>query len=102
MPKKGKTSSDDRQGKRPSFAGPLDRITPRSLQLQFQQERILPREAKSVQEGHGEQSLNVSYADNLTNFVEDWRQITSDPWILQCIEGYHLEFESEPCQPVLP
>ena len=39
MPKKGKTSSDDRQDKRP--------------------------------------------------FLRD-RKITSDPWILQCVEGYHL------------
>ena len=35
-------------------------------------------------------------------FVENWRQITSHPWILQCVEGYHLEFEREPCQLVLP
>ena len=99
MPKKGKTSSDNRQT---FFSRPLDRITPRSLQPQLQQERILPREAKSLQDGHGEQSVNVSYAGNLANFVENWRQITSDPWILQYIEGYHLEFESEPCQLVLP
>ena len=38
----------------------------------------------------------------LASFVENWRQITSHPWILQCVEGYHLEFESEPCQLVLP
>ena len=75
---------------------------PRSLQLQLQQERVLPREAKSLQQEHGEKSVNVSYAGNLVNFAENWRQITSDPWILQCVEGYHLEFESEPCQPVLP
>ena len=38
----------------------------------------------------------------LASFVENWRQITSHPWILQCVEGYDLEFESEPCQLVLP
>ena len=61
--------------------GPLDRITPRSLQLQLQQERLLPREAESLQEGRGEQSVNVSYAGYLSNFVENWRQITSDPTV---------------------
>ena len=102
MHKKGKTSSDNRQDKRPFFTGPLDdRITSRSL-LQLQQERVLPREAKSLRQGKGEQSVNVSYAGNLANFAENWRQITSDPWILQCVEGYQLDFESEPCQPVLP
>ena len=77
-------------------------MTPRSLQLQLQLERVLWREATSLQEGRGEQSVNARYAGNLTNFVENWRQITSDPWILQCVECYHLEFESAPCQPVLP
>ena len=100
MPKKGKTSFWRKARQTSFFAGPLDRITPRALQLQLQQERVLPREAKSLQEGHGEQSVNVSYAGNLANFVENWRQITSDPWILQCVEGYRLEFESERCQPV--
>ena len=71
MPKKRKTSSDDRQNKRPFFAEPLDRITPRSLQLQLQQESLLPREAESLQEGRGEQSVNVSYAGYLSNFVEN-------------------------------
>ena len=31
-----------------------------------------------------------------------WRQITSDPWVLESIAGYHLEFESEPVQYCLP
>ena len=38
----------------------------------------------------------------LAIFVENWSQITTHPWILQCVEGYHLEFEGEPCQLVLP
>ena len=62
MPKKRKTSSDDKQNKRPFLRDRSTRITPRSLQLQLQQERLLPREAESLQEGRGEQSVNVSYA----------------------------------------
>ena len=38
----------------------------------------------------------------LASFVENWRQTSSHPWILQCVEGYRFEFESEPCQLVLP
>ena len=91
MPKKRKTSSDDRQNQTSFFAGPLDRITPRSLQLQLQQESLLPREAESLQEGRGEQSVKVSYAGYLSNFVENWRQITSDPTVcLKVIISYSI------------
>ena len=101
MPKKGKTSSDNTQDKRPFLRDRSTASHRKSLQLQLQQERVLPREATQLRQGKGEQSVNVSYAGNLANFVENWRQITSDPWILQCVQGYHLEFESESCQPVL-
>ena len=52
--------------------------------------------------GHHEsqQHPGQSYAQEREN--KNWRQITSDPWIVQCVEGYQLEFESELCQPVLP
>ena len=52
MPMKGKTSSDDRQTSffASFFAGPLVHIMPQSLLLQLQQERVLQRVAKSLQE----------------------------------------------------
>ena len=31
-----------------------------------------------------------------------WREFTSDPWILQTVSGYHLEFETTPHQVNLP
>lgn len=42
------------------------------------------------------------YAGNLRNFISNWRQITSDPWILETVAGYHLEFETVPIQLGLP
>ena len=39
---------------------------------------------------------------NLKNCIESWRKITSDPWILETISGYHLEFASLPHQAKLP
>jgi len=38
----------------------------------------------------------------LANHISNWRQLTSDPWVLETIGGYHLEFESVPIQFSLP
>ena len=37
------------------------------------------------------------------NFVRplyflNWQLICKDPWVLQAIEGYHIDFTSPPCQ----
>lgn len=42
------------------------------------------------------------YAGNLRNYISNWRQITSDPWILETVAGYHLELENVPIQPSIP
>ena len=34
--------------------------------------------------------------------ISYWRNLTSDPWVLETIAGYHLEFESVPIQLNLP
>ena len=34
--------------------------------------------------------------------MSNWRQLTSDPWVLESVAGYHLEFESDPVQYCLP
>ena len=47
--------------------------------------------AKVLEQG---QSLNKVQVGNLKNCIESWRKITSDPWILETITGYHLEFAS--------
>lgn len=36
------------------------------------------------------------------NYMSNWRHLTSDPWVLETIAGYHLEFESTPVQLCLP
>ena len=40
------------------------------------------------------QSLNKVQVGNLKYHIENWRKITSDPWIFQTVSGYHLEFVS--------
>ena len=49
--------------------------------------------------------LPLTQAGNLLINLHKWREITSDPWILVTVSGYHLEFESLPYQskpPKLP
>ena len=95
-----------RQARQTSFlAGPRrDRIKPRHYNYSLNKREFSRGKPSRYKSDAEEKSVNVSYAGNLTNFVENWRQITSDPWILglQRVEGYHPKFESEPCQPVLP
>ena len=43
-----------------------------------------------------------AYAGNLLHNLEVWRRITSDPWVLETVSGYHLEFNTLPVQSVLP
>ena len=38
----------------------------------------------------------------LSQNLSKWREFTSDPWILQTVSGYHLEFETTPDQVNLP
>ena len=38
----------------------------------------------------------------LSQNLSKWREFTSDPWILQTVSGYHLEFETTPHQVNLP
>ncbi|XP_068742111.1 uncharacterized protein [Montipora capricornis] len=53
------------------------------------------------------EQVNISpeshaYAGNLLHNLDVWRKITSDPWVLEAVSGYHLEFDSLPVQSVLP
>ena len=34
--------------------------------------------------------------------IENWRKLTSDPWILETVTGCHLEFDSIPKQTGIP
>ena len=43
-----------------------------------------------------------AYAGNLMHNLDVWRKITSDPWVLETVSGYHLEFDTLPVQSVLP
>ena len=35
-----------------------------------------------------------AYAGNLMHDLDVWRKITSDPWVLETVSGYHLEFNT--------
>ena len=53
------------------------------------------------------EQVNISpeshaYAGNLLHNLDVWRKITSDPWVLETVSGYHLEFDSLHVQSVLP
>lgn len=41
-------------------------------------------------------------AGSLKNFVDKWKHITEDDWILETISGYKIEFEQEPVQNCIP
>ena len=43
-----------------------------------------------------------AYAGNLLHNLEVWRKITSDPWVLETVSGYHLQFNTLFVQSVLP
>ncbi|KXJ22364.1 hypothetical protein AC249_AIPGENE23047 [Exaiptasia diaphana] len=54
---------------------------------------------------HPRQINNVSLICNVGNLatkVNEWSKITSDPWILETIRGYRLEFDSCPWQVFAP
>ena len=46
--------------------------------------------------------MPFTQAGNLSNNLPNWREITGDPWVLETVSGYHLEFESLPYQSRLP
>ena len=35
-------------------------------------------------------------------FYQFWQEITSDPWVLETVLGYRIEFVDFPCQEYLP
>ncbi|CAH1255216.1 TPR [Branchiostoma lanceolatum] len=36
------------------------------------------------------------HGGRLVHFLQKWQQLTSDPWVLQCVRGYKLEFATTP------
>ena len=47
-------------------------------------------------------SVPLLEAGSLSGNLPKWREFTSDPWILQTVSGYHLEFETTHHQVNLP
>ena len=36
----------------------------------------------------------MSSVGQIATHFDDWCQITRDPWVLPCVQGYRLEFET--------
>ena len=36
----------------------------------------------------------MSSVGQIARHFDNWCQITRDPWVLQCVQGYRLEFET--------
>ena len=44
----------------------------------------------------------MSAVGKLRFCIDEWQKYTEDPWILQTVAGYCLNFESEPFQISIP
>ena len=45
-----------------------------------------------------QQEAQLPVGGRLAHFAKNWREITNDPWILETIQGYQVEFHSIPQQ----
>ena len=69
--------------------------------------RSAPITSTNTTEGQSVNKVNVHsvpllQAGSLSGILPKWREFTGDPWILQTVSGYHLEFETTPNQVNLP
>ena len=49
-----------------------------------------------------EHNMSSPLAGRLPKFLENWQQLTLDPWVLQVVKGYHIEFTTTPQQHCVP
>ena len=45
---------------------------------------------------------NAPQTGHLSHFIPKWMMIIQDPWVLQTIQGHHIELTSPPVQHFLP
>ena len=69
----------------------ISRIKPQTVELQSPQE---PHTLSSVPQW----LRSTTLAGRLTYCVQSWRQVTSDPWVLQTVQGYHIKWAQNPFQ----
>jgi hypothetical protein len=43
-------------------------------------------------------NVNCPIAGRLKHFLPNWESITQDPWILQVVKGYPIDFSETPVQ----
>ena len=57
-----------------------------------------PPPIPSTTRSHSAPTEEKSKVGNLATRISRWREITNDAYILSCVEGYKLEFDSTPPQ----
>ena len=73
-------------------------------ELRGSQSRTLLQPAKngsstrSVADQLSDVSIFKSCVGKLATKVDEWSKITTDPWILESVRAYHLEFKAKPIQ----
>lgn len=79
-----------------------------SAPMSFERKNNHPPNAGPKKDQRGQQNQGVSKtfrtfkSTNLSNFVEQWQGITSDPSILEDIKGVKIDFSDLPCQYEVP
>ena len=77
------------------FTGSFRLVPPRS---------VPPRELEIINHDQvppgieGQKLITVSSVGQIATHFDNWYQISRAPWVLQCVQGYRLEFEMAPHQ----
>ena len=68
---------------------------------QQQQSAACPGVTQHLQQLTANMNMNITcslLAGRLPIFIENWSKLTQDPWVLQVVEGYLIEFLETPHQ----
>ena len=84
MPKKNRTGGDGNQGKK-----------------KWLSKKIHPPQASSNKQGEdslivSERFIEVAVGGRISLFLDFWKSVTSDPWILSTVKGYEIPFVTCP------
>ena len=68
------------------------------------QKRNLPKcvDKQHGMPGHSPAQSNQLPAGRLKGYINAWKEITKDHWVLKTTKGYQIDFLSEPQQSVIP
>ena len=100
-------SYPQRSGRKSTFLGYTEVVEVTFARPATSRRTISSNNQHQTTEGQSVNKVNVHsvpllQAGSLSGNLPKWREFTSDPWILQTVSGYHLEFETTPHQVNLP